>query len=275
MYRLGAGSFAILTREAPRLRARLCAMGLAFRIEPVRFRRGRRAWRAITAGLLVSREIYGEQVNRWYARGLPPADKKKWTVRKVQTYKPYAKATSPRAWAGDRVVLVPPEFWKLGRVDRAQLRKLLARQSSPEGVAEVMKHVGGLIEKWSATSDVKHTAAGRSDVTAVRQWWHKQAEKGRVRTDDPTPLRDLTPASEAGGYVSSEHSSGELLPKVTAEEAARTWVESAADDWMARELALEKQGRVPDQARKERERRGLAEALEALRKRITRGRRDG
>ena len=46
MYRLGASSFAVLSRERTLISKVFAGLGLKFRIEPVR----RRAWRALTAG---------------------------------------------------------------------------------------------------------------------------------------------------------------------------------------------------------------------------------
>src|SRR5208282_4446957 len=121
-YRLGSTSFALIARAVVPLRAWLKRSGLKHRIEPVRLRRGRRAWRTITAGLMVAREIYGEQRNRYYARGLPKTDRLKWEVKKIGKYEHYSKYRSPRASIDARVVLVPPDVWRLSRTDRRSLR---------------------------------------------------------------------------------------------------------------------------------------------------------
>ena len=95
MWRMGASSFAILSRSDAWPPLVLRAMGLRFRVHPLRLSRGRRAFRILTAGLLVAREIYGEQINRWYARGLPPADRQKWEVKKIGVYQSYNSARAP------------------------------------------------------------------------------------------------------------------------------------------------------------------------------------
>ena len=145
MYRLGASSFALLSRERNSLPLVLRTVGVKFRIEPVRLSRGRRAWRSLTAGLIVAREIYGEDRNRWYSRGLPEADRRKWEVQKIDKYQSYDRAGSPRARTSRQFVLVPPEVWKLRRTDRRSVRSLLCRQSDPEGVRRVMGLVADTI----------------------------------------------------------------------------------------------------------------------------------
>src|SRR5712692_8344151 len=79
-FRLGTVSFAVLARSKDRIPPVLRRLGLRHRVEPVRLSRGRRAWRKLTAGILVARGVYGVQVKRWYMRGLPRAEKMRWDV---------------------------------------------------------------------------------------------------------------------------------------------------------------------------------------------------
>ena len=86
-YRLGADSFACISRARSFPPLALRGKPLRVRIEPILLRRGRRAWRALTAGILVRREVYGEDLNRWYCRGLPKAVQEKWEVDRHAGFK--------------------------------------------------------------------------------------------------------------------------------------------------------------------------------------------
>src|SRR5260370_31770997 len=63
-FRLGTDSFAVLARSKEIIPPLLRRLGLRHRVEPVRLSRGRRAWRKLTAGILVARAVCGEQVKR-------------------------------------------------------------------------------------------------------------------------------------------------------------------------------------------------------------------
>ncbi len=260
----------------------LRSMGLRFRIEPLRLGRGRRAFRPLTAGLLVAREIYGEQRNRFYARGLPKADRQKWEVRKVAKYQTYDRSRSPRAWSGRGLVLVPPEVWQLSRTDRRSLRGQLLRASDPEGVRRVMGLVAqalgsvrdGAAESGSGSpnarvmdalasdggrssgvdrirskvstggsisrlpSDVSATAEGRSGRRHSAEEYQKIADRGTSTTAPLAASGSIPPFSEMGGYTSSEHSQGELLPKQLAEADRIEWRKGRAARALAESLAI-------------------------------------
>jgi hypothetical protein len=226
MWRLGATSFALLARVSAPLRAALKLAGLKHRIEPLRLSRGRRAWRVMTAGLTVAREIYGEQRNRWYARGLPPAEREKWEVKKVGRYQSYDRVRSPRAWSGSSLVLVPPEVWKLCRTDRRSLRGQLLRASDPEGVARVMRLVADALRHGNGNSGLagapKALLTREAVVAQYQRFAAKSSERAAHLLSDP----DLPPSSERGGYVSSEHEQGELMPLELARARRKEWDEA-------------------------------------------------
>ena len=226
MWRLGATSFALLARCVAPLRAALALAGLKHRIEPLRLSRGRRAWRVLTAGLTVAREIYGGQRNRWYARGLPPAEREKWEVKKVGSYQSYDRARSPRAWTGSKLVLVPPEVWQLRRVDRRSLRGQLLRASSPEGVARIMRMVADVIRHGNGNSDAPGAPKALLTRDAVVQQYQQFALRSREREALRLSAPDLPPSSERGGYVSSEHEQGELMPLELARARRKEWDEA-------------------------------------------------
>jgi hypothetical protein len=237
MWRLGATSFAVLSRSRGGPPLILARMGLKFRIQPLRLSRGRRAFRVLTAGLLVAREIYGEQRNRFYARGLPKADRQKWEVSKIASYKGYSRNSSPRAWTGRRVVLVPPDVWRLPRADRRHLRGLLLRAPDPEGVRRVM---GLVADTLRAHAERSHVIAPPKAVLTREQvvsWYQQNAERRGRSTSTPAVASDITPSSKEGGYVSSGPKQGELMPEELAKagrvEAAERRKRRAIDESMA------------------------------------------
>jgi len=216
MYRLGASSFALLSRERATLPRVLRTANVRFRIEPVRLSRGRRAWRSLTAGLIVTREIYGEQTKRFYSRGLPILARDKWEVVKIAKYQGYDRFGSPRGKSYRKLVLVPPEVWKLRRTDRRALRGLLCRQSDPEGVRKVMGLVADACRSAGRAFLVSAPAKPVLEKDQIVAWYRRIAESAGARTFAPTPTPIITPSSGEGGYVSSEHEQGELMPMALA-----------------------------------------------------------
>ena len=214
-FRLGLTSFGLIARSKPFTPLFGEGRGLTARVEPIRLARRRRAWRAITAGLVVVRSVYGEQVNRWYVRGLPPAEREKWEVIKLGAHSPHGRRSGPRVWAGERVVLVPPEVWRLPRASRRDLRGLLARAASPEAVAAIMELAANVGSARSLQSSSNRAAEGRLSAEAVQAWYARNAARKAEKSTALPASGSYTPASEAGGYVSSGHSSGVPPPDPT------------------------------------------------------------
>ena len=270
-YRLGASSFAVLSREKTGLTLVLRRAGVEFRIEPVRFRRRRRAWRALTAGLSVARSVYGEQVKRWYARGLPAAEREKWRVEK-RSYQPgYDRARSPRAWSAGKLVLVPPEVWQLRRNDRRSLRALLNRAPDPESVHKVMAVVSQVVAARDLQSSVLASGSGKLTAAQVREWYDRRKSSAAEQRSVDSVMPDLHPSSGGEGYVSSEHSQGELMPRQLSEEQLLEPGPSGRERWRERQEADERSLARANEERRDRARRSLAAALESLRKKITGG----
>lgn len=238
MYRLGASSFALLSRERSSLPLVLREAGVKFRIEPVRLSRGRRAWRMLTAGLIVAREIYGEDRNRWYARGLPNLDREKWEVQKIAKYQSYDRSGSPRARTDRRVVLVPPEVWKLRRADRRSVRSLLLRQSDPEGVRKVMGMVADAIRSNGRALLVVAAPKALLREERMRENQAQKQDTEARRTALLNQIRSLPPTSEVGGYVSSEHGQGELMPEQLATAGRKSFHESRKRRAIAESMAI-------------------------------------
>lgn len=239
--RLGTECFAVLAREVLPLRDALKAMGRQFRTEPIRLSRGRRAWRSVTAGMLVSREAYGEDLNRFYIHGLPPAERKRWEVIKLPAKARYDRRSSPRAWTVDNLVLVPPELWKLSRGNRKSIMRQLAREHSPEGIARVMALVGNVAANLGRPLPVTAPLSDRPTREQVLEFYQRQAERKAAARTEESGVRSDPPSSEKGGYESSGHYSGSGPPpdqwlksdrehKQRLLERDKAW----ADDWAKR-----------------------------------------
>ena len=58
-------------------------------------------------------------------------------------------------------------------------------------------------------------ASGRHKLTQaqVQEWYARQKSSGAERRSDDPILPDLHPSSGGEGYLSSEHSQGELMPE--------------------------------------------------------------
>jgi hypothetical protein len=181
---------------------------LETRTEPIFLSRGRRAWRSATGGMLVAREAYGEQRNRWYIRGLPRAEKESWNVLSQAGEKGYSRSSDPRVWKSHNLVLVPPEVWRLGRGDRRTIRRELGSASSPEGVARVMAMVSALAARKAQSSLIG--PAGRPVLTReqVVESYAMAARRSKAASGSERPLISPSPPSEGGGHISSVHIGG-------------------------------------------------------------------
>lgn len=220
-WRLGADSFAVISRSRVLPPLYLDGAPLRVRVEPILLRRGKRAWRSLTGGILVGRAVYGEQTNRWYCRGLPKAERGKWEVDRHAGIKGYSRASSPRAWKDQRVVLMPPEVWKLGRADRRTLRRDLSSARSPEGVARVMGFVADVLAKREASSLIGPAVRPLLTSDQVKQWYGDMARRKAARTESERTDPSSSPSSGEGGYVSSGHSAGAGPPRSLTGERLR------------------------------------------------------
>jgi len=252
-FRMGRGSFCVLSRDRVVLSAVLRLSGFQSRVEKVRWSRGRRAWRSLTAGIAVSREAYGEQTKRWYARGLPPADQQKWEVVKIGKYSPYDRWRAPRAWKSGNLVLVPPEVWAMRRVDRVALRKQMSLAATPELAAAIAQVV----------------AAQSSLSLAVA------ASKSQSDRPQAAPSKRLPPLIEVGGYVSSAHTQSEFWASPRSDDDLSKPGTSGDPIWMERERERSAQIDQQLKARKDRVLQESLEIIERMKKRAEKRGRDG
>ncbi len=116
-------------------------------------------------------------------------------------------------------------------------------------------------------------ASGRHKLTQaqVQEWYARQKSSGAERRSDDPILPDLHPSSGGEGYVSSEHSQGELMPRQLSEEQLLEPGPSGRERWRERQEADERSLARANEERRDRARRSLAAALESLRKKITGG----
>lgn len=273
--RLGTDSFGVVTRSRRSIPLALRALGLQHRIEPIHLTRGRRAWNALAAGLLVSRDAYGEDLNRYYFRGLPRAETESWDMIKIRPYAAYSRRSSPRAWTSGNLVLVPPEVWRLGRSERRSLMRQAARASSPEGVARVMEIVRDVAVARSLSIPTPASSQPPVDREALlRSYRHVARVADAASASEPSIPSD-PPSSEMGGYASSVHSA--CVPQLATGLCAPGGISAASPTLGPAPPAPGDQGVEQSwkQRRIERERRLLAETLERLRKLIVGGKDEG
>jgi hypothetical protein len=205
-YRLGTSSFGLIARSKSKIAQVLCEMGLSSRIEAVCRPERRRAWRALTAGILVARDAYGEQVKRWYARGLPPAEREEWEVERRAMQKPWNRGTGARARSGAKLVLVPPEVWGVSRTLRRDFFRAYAKCESPESSHALVAGLVAAFGQGTRLSQPKPSAEGRLSPEQVQAGFREIARRMNTRSQAPASADLIPPTSEVGGYVSSEHS---------------------------------------------------------------------
>ena len=275
MYRLGTTSFGVLARSRLAVRDAARRLGLEHRIEPIRFRRGRRAWRAITAGVAVARIAYGEQVKRWYARGLPAAEKQSWDVVKMGKGSHYQRTSSPRAWNHANLVLVPPELWRMRRVDRRQLLSHMAKASSPEAAAFVTSMISQVLQARSVQSPVIASSEQKPSREAMMRQFDHVARVAEVASVSEPSSKSNSLLLGEGGYTSSVHTEEpDRAPPAAGER--RLGISDADAERLKRDLANAPATNAEwKQKRVERERRLLAEQLERLRQKIMGGNQGG
>src|SRR5260370_289381 len=226
-FRLGTRSFAILARSKLRTPALLRRLGLRHRVEPVRLSRGRRAWRRLTSGILVARPVYGEQVKRWYMRGLRGAEKMRWDIVKKAMQKPWRRRTGARVRTGGKIILVPPAIWSMDGDRFKEYREAAAAASSPEQAIANRRRLAEIVA--GATSHLILDAPAQPALTreAVQRFYAGMAaRKNRGATE--TSAAALNPSTLLGGGLqSSRHlSSNDVLPDDPIE--LKTWLHSGA-----------------------------------------------
>lgn len=160
VYRAGVDSFVVLSREPGELVARLRRRGFRFHVRPVGKLNRARSFRDVAYGLIVPRSAYGENINRYYRRGLAAAEKVKMEVTKIAEYKRFDRARDPRAVSEALGRLMPPRMRTLRRGLRIRIHNIERRASSPELVQAIMPELRSLIAgigQWQGESSAPKT----------------------------------------------------------------------------------------------------------------------
>jgi hypothetical protein len=106
--------------------------------------RGSRGWRGVCAGMLTTRDDYGEQTNRYYWRGLPAAETEHWQIERGRVL----RHRRPEFGPGVRVVnrdlgLIAPEAWRPLRIVKRK-----APESAPAvRVNQPLTAIGASLER--------------------------------------------------------------------------------------------------------------------------------
>ena len=206
--RLGATSFAVIAHVKVLPPLYLGGVRVETRTETILLGRGRRAWRSATAGMVVAREVYGEQTNRFYIRGLPAAERQSWNVLTHAGAKGYSRARDPRVWQSANLVLVPPEVWSLRRDDRRTVRRDLGRASSPGEVARVMAAVRALAARTSQSLLPVSDKRGVLTMAQVKEHYARMAKRKKAGDVSPPPSNHPPLSLREGGYISSIRTTG-------------------------------------------------------------------
>jgi hypothetical protein len=181
----------------------------------------------LTAGILVARAVYGEEVKRWYARGLPGAERMRWDVVKRAMQKPWRRRTGARVRTGSKIILVPPAIWSMDGDRLKEYREAAAAAVSPEQVMSNRRRLAEIVA--GAASAFRLTAPAQPALTReqVQTFYASMAQRKRARASE-TAAAALNPSTLlGGGLLSSRH----ISPPGTAADGAPElldWLHSGA-----------------------------------------------
>jgi hypothetical protein len=194
LYRLGSDSCAFLTRGAKPTIPSSLALRFKVAVHRVRKSRGKRAWALLTAGMLRPRDDYGEWVNRFYHRGLPPRPREFHfaVATRGGISRRHATSRYARAWK-DGIAIEPPAAWRLPRLNK---RKGPERRR-PAHAASVDEILAQIFER----------AAGQGGAAPIT---HGRARSARPSLNDRISDR---PRATGQGAVHSTSAQRAALPK--------------------------------------------------------------
>jgi hypothetical protein len=226
-FRLGTSSFAVLARSKEATPLLLRRLGLRHRVEPIRLSRGRRAWRRLTSGILVARVVYGEEVKRWYARGLPGAERMRWDVVKKAMQKPWRRRTGARVRTGRKIILVPPVIWSMNGDRFKEYREAAASAVSPEEAEGNKRWLAELVAGVATHSKLEAPAQPALSREAVQRFYAGMASRknqGATETSAAAP----NPSTLLGGGLQSSRHLSSNEPPASDPIALETWLHSGA-----------------------------------------------
>jgi hypothetical protein len=162
-FRYGPDHFLLLARSREPLAAILEKCDRPYTVQKLRKPGRRRQWAPVSAGLLIARGKYGQDTNRWYARGLPAVEKHNWTIERANNHERFDWRSAPRAWRANGTSLRPPEAWQNhGHNSRSHLIAIQSVARTPEQAAQLQ----GLITAVAAARQLPLTDAASAALTA-------------------------------------------------------------------------------------------------------------
>lgn len=195
-FRAGVDSFIVLSRAPDELVARLRRRRSRVHVRPIGNLKRARSWRRVARGLIVIREVYGENLNRWYRRGLAPAAKEHFEVYKIDVYKTFDRARDPRAISEGQGRLVPPKVFELRRGVRLHMRSAFRRATSPEAVDYIMPEVLALVRRVAKPLVVSAVPKTAEELERNREFNIRMARNEPARTDHP--ISEIIPPQVVG-----------------------------------------------------------------------------
>jgi hypothetical protein len=222
LFRLGPDRFAVLCREREDLERACRSLHRPFTPSRVRLKRGRVAFSKLTSGLRVARAAFGAQVKRWYAKGLPPAEKERNEIVRLPYQRGYDPRRSPRAHSRNNQDLFPPGFWTEHEHDKRIVDRMLAHARDPESVSAVMAVVmplaRGLAFNRSGEAAPDRPIPSRE---AMQSWYREHARKANDAAGAASTNLS-SPTASVGRYSSSVHStSNETRQLLSDQDLAR------------------------------------------------------
>lgn len=249
-FRAGVDSFIVLSREHRELVARLRRRRFRVHAWPVKRLDRQVSWRAVARGLIVARSAYGENINRYYRRGLAPAAREHFEVVRINEYKRFDRARDPRATSERLGDLVPAEVLEVRRGFRLRMRNAFRFATTPEAVDSIMPEVLALVRRVAKPLVVSAVPKSAEEIERSRRAYQHVARLEMERSADPrsqdspslsfegrvTELLDNS-SSQIGRPMSSIHSSGAPPPRtrdsIKAEAEAVEAAEKARKDFHA------------------------------------------
>jgi hypothetical protein len=182
LFRDGRTAIALYSESRRGLEALRRELRVDFRIQYISVKRGAVAFRPLAQGNLVSRRTYGPQVKRFYVRGLPKLERRKFEIERIPYQPGYDRRASPRVMRGDGRALYPPEIWKLQNRDRRRVRNLLALAPNGDSVRAVMELVSAVAS--ASALPVNELLRKKLPVEIVRRHYQENAARVKAREDD-------------------------------------------------------------------------------------------
>jgi hypothetical protein len=264
LVRLGPGWAGLLVRDPHELEAWFAAREVETRTEPIRLKRGRRAFRRVAAGLAIARVRYGKNVNRYYGRGLPPVDKQSWSVERVDKYEPYDRATSPRAWTDDGRRLLPPLALS-GKVIRLNaVRRIMEIPRSVDTYEAIEPWVRELIPKIAKPMDVVAVPKSAEECDRQRKIYQMVAKQEELRISDKVSASESTPPFFGGGLQNFSPIVEAQLRLKHVERMIDELLAGRAPPEIERERKDDEERRRQKAQRDERNRKAMLERLERM-----------